>query len=107
MQRLGDEDLCGFLLNPREVSDESIKAWKHIKLVALNKEKEIYALDNFTYEREANEPLFTKKHDIEALHSLRLQLGEDEFETQYQQVPKQVKQGIFKAYILIRFQLMK
>lgn len=97
MQRLGDEDLCGFLLNPREFDNESIKAWKHIKLVALNKEKEVYALDDFTYEREANEPLFAKKHDIEALHSLRLQLGEDEFETQYQQEPQASEAGYFES----------
>lgn len=96
MQRLGDEDLCGFLLNPREFETEIINEWKHIKLVALNNEKEVYEIDNFKYIREKDEPLFSKKHDKEALQSLKLQLGEDEFSTQYQQEPQASEAGFFE-----------
>lgn len=99
MQRLGDEDLCGFLLNPKEFESDIIKEWRHLKLRAINKEREVYRIGDYTYERAANEPLFMKKHDVNALESLRLQLGEDEFYTQYQQEPQASETGFFdKSY---------
>ena len=107
MQRLGDEDLCGFFLDPKEFDNETIQSWRHIKLQALNKEKEIYSIGSYSYERQANEPLFPKKHDLEALHYVRLQLGEDEFSTQYQQEPQASEAGFLSQYIIRRFQAMK
>lgn len=95
MQRLGEEDLCGFILNPKNFENDIINQWKHIKLTALNKEKEIYKIGNFEYIREANEPLFTLKHDLQSLNDLKLQIGEDEFSTQYQQEPIASEAGYF------------
>ena len=95
MQRLGDEDLCGFLLNPREFEREIIESWKHIKLLAINKEQEVYKIGNFEYIREKGEALFKAKHNEETLQSLKLQLGTDEFETQYQQEPQASEAGFF------------
>ena len=38
MQRLGDEDLCGFLLDPKNYANtEIIDSWEIIKLQALNR----------------------------------------------------------------------
>ena len=87
MQRLGDEDLCGFLLNPRNVPQSTIEQWKVIKLQALNKKKEIYQIGNFCYEREAGEPLFMGRHNLEQLETLKNEMGEDDFSTQMQQEP--------------------
>lgn len=96
MQRLGDEDLCGFLLNPREFENDIIESWQHIKLLALNKEKEKYAIADYEYTREASEPLFQAKHNLAQLESLKMQLGNDEFETQYQQEPTASEAGFFE-----------
>ena len=95
MQRLGDDDLCGFLLNERHFSKEIISQWKVLKMEALNKEAARYEVRNFKYERKENEPLFMKKHDLEALKELKIQMGEDEFSTQYQQEPQATESGFF------------
>lgn len=97
MQRLGDEDLCGFLLNPREFESDIIESWQHIKLLAINKEREEYSIADYKYCREADEPLFLAKHNKEQLESLKLQLGRDEFETQYQQEPTASEAGYFES----------
>lgn len=96
MQRLGDDDLCGFLLNERHFSREIIEKWKHLKIEALNKEALEYKVGDFSYKREANEPLFLKKHDLEHLNQLKIQMGEDEFSTQYQQEPQATEAGYFE-----------
>lgn len=96
MQRLGEEDLCGFLLDEKEFEREIIDEWTHIKLQAINKDREEYRIGNFYYLREANEALFPMKHDINQLESLRLQLGNDEFYTQYQQEPQPSEAGFFE-----------
>lgn len=97
MQRLGDEDLCGFLLNPRNVPQETINQWKIIKLQALNKEKETYKIGNFCYQREAGEPLFMGRHNLEELENLKNEMGEDDFSTQMQQEPQASETGFFEV----------
>ncbi|MCL9820600.1 terminase family protein [Helicobacter sp. 14348-15] len=97
MQRLGDEDLCGFLLNPRNVPQSTIEQWKVIKLQALNKKKEIYQIGNFCYEREAGEPLFMGRHNLEQLETLKNEMGEDDFSTQMQQEPQSSETGFFEV----------
>lgn len=96
MQRLGDDDLCGFLQNERYFNADIIKEWKILKLEALNKEAIKYEVGNFTYERGENEPLFSQKHDLKALADLKSQMGEDEFSTQYQQEPQATEAGYFE-----------
>ena len=99
MQRLGDEDLCGYLTNERNFDSAVLEQWQKIKLQALNQEAEDYKIGDFHYHRIANEPLFPQRHSKEALEKLRLSMGEDEFATQYQQEPQAKEAGYFeKAY---------
>ncbi len=87
MQRLGTNDLCGFLQSEREFDIETIKKWKIIQLKALNKNQETYKIKDFEHTREKNTPLFEAKHNKGQLEALRLQMGNDEFYSQYQQDP--------------------
>lgn len=96
MQRLGYEDLCGFLLDSRNFEKEIIDKWKVIKLTALNKSEEEYKINDFYYKRAKNEPLFIKKHNLEQLQALKLQMGNDEFSTQYEQEPQATESGFFE-----------
>ncbi|MFQ6341369.1 hypothetical protein [Campylobacter sp. VTCC 70190] len=97
MQRLGYEDLCGFLLDERNFEKNIIAKWKIIKLEALNDEEKIYQIGDFYYKRAINEPLFPLKHNLEQLKELKLQMGEDEFSTQYQQEPQAKEAGFFES----------
>lgn len=90
MQRLHKNDLCGELL--RERGDE----WTNVTLQALNKKPQVYSYNNFSYERAANEPLHPKKHNLEDLVTLRAQMGNAEFEAQYQQDPSESVGGVFE-----------
>ncbi len=96
MQRLGDEDLCGFLLDERHFSPEIIQQWQVFSLKALESEDKIYRIGDFSYFRKAGEPLFPTKHTKEQLESLRLQMGNDEFSTQYLQEPLVSEAGYFE-----------
>ena len=96
MQRLGDEDLCGFLLDERHFSPEIIQQWQVFSLKALESEDKIYRIGDFNYFRKAGEPLFLAKHTREQLESLRLQMGNDEFSTQYLQEPLVSEAGYFE-----------
>ncbi|WP_104748586.1 hypothetical protein [Helicobacter cetorum] len=102
MQRLGNNDLCGFLQNEREFDIDTIKEWKHIKLKALNEEEEVYKIKDFTHIREKQTPLFALKHDKKQLEELRLQMGNDEFSSQYQQEPITTSGGYFDPSFLTR-----
>lgn len=95
MQRLGDDDLCGYLLNPKIQDEISINQWYKIQLKALNKDSEQITFGHFNYMREANEPLFNDRHNSEELQRLRLEIGEDNFSTQMQQEPIARESGFF------------
>lgn len=97
MQRLGYEDLCGFLLDERNFDKETIKKWQIVKLEAINEKPITYEYDGFKYERKKNEPLFPLKHSLEQLKDLKKQMGDDEFSTQYQQEPQASEAGFFEA----------
>ncbi|MFC3847884.1 hypothetical protein ACFOPX_04980 [Helicobacter baculiformis] len=96
MQRLGGNDLCGFLLSEREFEPESIACWHVLKLQALNQEEQTYAIKDFTYTRPPQTPLFEARHNLEQLEALRLQMGHDEFSAQYQQEPIALSGGYFE-----------
>lgn len=96
MQRLGDEDLCGFLLDERHFEKEIINQWQIITLEALNEKENTYKIADFSYKRAKNEPLFSKRHNLEELKTLRLQMGDDEFSTQYLQIPQAKEAGFFE-----------
>lgn len=95
MQRLGYEDLCGFLLDERNFDASIIKQWHQISLEALNKDEIEYKIGDFSYKRKADEPLFPQRHSKDDLEFLRKQMGEDEFSSQYQQVPQASEAGFF------------
>lgn len=95
MQRLGLNDLCGFLTSEREFEPEVIKEWKVIKLKALNEQEEHYKAKDFTYIRKAGEALFSLRHDETELEELRLKMGNDEFSAQYLQEPIALSGGYF------------
>ncbi|MGX3046084.1 hypothetical protein, partial [Helicobacter sp. T3_23-1056] len=96
MQRLGDEDLCGFLLDSRHFSDEIINQWQVFSLKALENEDKTYKMGDFSYFRAKGEPLFPAKHTKTQLENLRLQMGNDEFSTQYLQEPLVSEAGYFE-----------
>lgn len=97
MQRLGYEDLCGFLLNPKNYDENIIKQWHQISLESLNKEAKNYQILDFSYFRKENEPLFFQRHNKEQLDFLKKQMGDDEFSSQYQQIPQATEAGFFEA----------
>lgn len=96
MQRLGEEDLCGFLLDKKNFEPHIINEWRCISLKAINKEKEIYTIGDYSYIREPNTPLFPQRHNNKDLEFLKLQMGEDEFSTQYLQEPMVSEAGFFE-----------
>lgn len=96
MQRLGDEDLCGFLLDERHFEKDIIAQWKVFSLKALESEDKHYKIADFSYFRAKGEPLFQAKHNKAQLESLRLQMGNDEFSTQYLQEPLVSEAGYFE-----------
>ena len=96
MQRLGDEDLCGFLLDKKNFESHIIDEWKQISLKAINKERETYTIGDYNHIREPNTPLFPQRHNNKDLELLKLQMGEDEFSTQYLQEPMVSEAGFFE-----------
>lgn len=70
--------------------------WQIITLSAINEREQTYAIGDFSYTRAKGEALFPKRHDLEELQNLRLQMGEDEFSTQYLQIPQAREAGFFE-----------
>ena len=97
MQRLGDNDLCGFLTDPRFQEQNFINQWKILKLQAINKNQEIYQIGSFKKIREPNEPLFPARHNLEDLAKVKAEMGEDDFSTQMQQEPQASESGFFEV----------
>lgn len=95
MQRLGYEDLCGYLLDEKKFDENIIKQWRQISLEALNKNEITYKIASFKYTRKANEPLFPQRHSKNELDFLKKQMGDDEFSTQYLQIPQASEAGFF------------
>ncbi|EDP2965554.1 hypothetical protein FW107_07520 [Campylobacter jejuni] len=88
MQRLHPDDLIGRLLT----NDSD---WFYVNLQAINIEKTYYNFGKFSYEREANEALFSKKHSLENLEKLKISMGIVDFNAQYQQNPEVSEAGEF------------
>lgn len=80
MQRLHEEDLCGFLTN------KEAEQWRVISLPCL------------TQDDEGNEfALWSRKHDVNELHKLR-DANPFVFETQYQQNPKPTEGLLYEGF---------
>lgn len=97
MQRLGDNDLCGFLLDQRLQEQSFIQSWKQIKLKAIATQNEVYQIGDFYKERAIGEPLFESRHNKEQLQKLKVEMGEDDFSTQMQQEPQATQSGFFEV----------
>ena len=95
MQRLGSDDLCGFLLNEREFDKDIINQWKQVSLKAIEKKDMTYTQGDFSYFRKKGEALFPQRHTEAQLEHLRLQMGNDEFCSQYLQEPLITSGGYF------------
>lgn len=96
MQRLGDEDLCGFLLSEKNFEKKIIDEWKIIKLRALESNAITHTIADFTHTQEPQTPLFPARHSLQDLQNLKLQMGNDEFSTQYLQEPQVSESGFFE-----------
>lgn len=96
MQRLGDEDLCGFLSDERHFEKDIINQWQKVSLKAINSTEENYNIGDFTYQRKEKEALFPARHTLSELELLKQQIGADEFSTQYQQEPQVSEAGFFE-----------
>ncbi|TQR42932.1 hypothetical protein DMB95_00075 [Campylobacter sp. MIT 12-8780] len=97
MQRLGYEDLCGFLLDEKNFDAHIISKWKIIKLEAIASKDEVFEVGSFKKQRLKGEPLFPNRHTLSELEELKKQMGDDEFSTQYQQEPQASEAGFFEA----------
>lgn len=80
MQRLHENDLCGYLLNKEP------KLWKAVSLPCLT----------FNEEGE-EEALWAFKHDVDALHAIQ-ETNSYVFETQYQQNPKPIEGLMYREF---------
>lgn len=96
MQRLSEDDLVGFVQNPRYFERSAIDSWEIIKLEAISKENITRKIDNFEWTQIANKPLFPELQNTEYLNHLKLQLGNDVWSTQYLQDPQVSESGYFE-----------
>lgn len=86
MQRLHVDDLTGYLL-------ARSKSWHLIKFTAIAVEDEKY--------RKAGDPLHEEREGVQDLKLLRQEIGDDVFEAQYQQSPKQDRKNLISSNLII------
>lgn len=89
MQRLHEDDLVGYLLNPENGESEY---YTHINLTAIEEKEVVYEFEDFRYVRPANEPLNPHFEDVEALEVQKRTMKEDWY-SQYMQKPKDIETG--------------
>ena len=80
MQRLHDEDLCGYLLKNKP------KQWELLKIPASYDKETIYK-GYYNLVVETGAVLHEEREDLQALNKLKLELGEYNFAAQYNQDP--------------------
>lgn len=86
MQRLHEDDLVGYLL------ENESEEWEHINLTAIEDEKITYNFFDFSYVREANEPLNPLFDSLEQLEKQKKSMHESWF-SQYMQNPTTIESG--------------
>jgi hypothetical protein len=79
MQRLNPKDLAGVLIEQG--------GWEHINLKALESRPIHYVMGNFSYQREAQEPLWEEYENYDDLKAQEIAMG-TKFASQYQQDPE-------------------
>lgn len=107
MQRLAEDDPAGVLMKEQGVkkrigkvvgapSDEREDgSWTVLVLPALNDHDIEYRYEDFYYYRKANEPLDPRKHTYKQLIKKRRDLGEVEFQAQFNQDVEESESGFF------------
>ena len=96
MQRLHEEDLCGYLLekiNTNTIGNSKIKKssknqWFHVNLQAIAEYDFVYKIQDKIYkDRHNGDILHPKMESIKDLTRIKTELGEYNFSAQYQQSP--------------------
>lgn len=85
-----------FLLDSKNFDSDIIKEWRVVSLKAMEDKEKTYTIGDYSYKRAAGEALFNKRHTAQELEYLKLQMGNDEFSTQYQQEPQVSEAGYFE-----------
>ena len=80
MQRLHDEDLCGYLLKHKR------NQWNLLKLPAIY-EHPVTFTEPYLITKKTRSVLHEEREDMTTLNRLKLELGEYNFSAQYQQEP--------------------
>jgi predicted phage terminase large subunit-like protein len=100
MQRLHDDDLCGFLL-------KNSHDWVVLNFPAIAlKDEQIPIGDGRFYERHIDDVLHPKRESKSDLDNIRSELGEDIFAAQYQQCPSQPTGHMIKRDSIQRYNLL-
>ena len=86
MQRLHEDDLVGYLLEEEE------DVWTHINLTGIEEKPVDYEFFDYTYHREAHEPLNPHFESVEALERQKVVMKEDWY-SQYMQDPRTIETG--------------
>jgi predicted phage terminase large subunit-like protein len=89
MQRLHEEDLCGYLLKNKK------DQWDLLKLPAIY-EQPISFTQPYLINKEPGSVLHKEREDLDALNKLKIELGEYNFSAQYQQEPVPTKGSMIK-----------
>ena len=97
MQRLHDDDLCGFLL--RNSHDWVVLNFPAIAL----KDEQIPIGDGRFYDRHIGDVLHPERESKSDLDNIRSELGEDIFAAQYQQCPSQPTGHMIKRESIQRY----
>ncbi len=97
MQRLHDDDLCGFLL--KNSHDWVVLSFPAIAL----EEEQIPIGDGRFYDRHIGDVLHPERESKSDLGKIRLDLGEDVFAVQYQQCPSQPTGQMIKRDSIQRY----
>jgi predicted phage terminase large subunit-like protein len=95
MQRLHNNDLCGFLLHKG--------GWNHLNLQAINEEERILNIGNFTKYLGQGEILFESREGIEELERIKNDMGIYNFNAQYQQKPLIIENGMIRREWLLKY----
>lgn len=81
MQRLHNEDLCGFIEN------NASKDWEFLRIPIISNEKIYFNIGNKKFEMSKNQIINERLFDQKTINNLISEIGLANFETQYQQKP--------------------
>jgi hypothetical protein len=81
MQRLHNDDLCGYL------ERKNPNGWSILKIPAQANSKIFYNIKDKTYIMEQGETIHKNREKVEYLETLENEIGRDNFLAQYQQEP--------------------